>query len=47
MVPYLLYFHENIRLVSKTLGEYHEQRYSLEKATISFLHRYKKCVQHS
>ena len=36
MVPYLLYFHENISF-SKTLIEYQEQPYPIEKATIAFL----------
>ena len=41
MVPYFLDFHENIRL-SKTLSEYQEQPYPLEKTTIVFLDPPKK-----
>ena len=36
MVPFFLDFHENIRL-SKTLREYQEKPYPLEKTTIVFL----------
>ena len=36
MVPYFLDFHENIKF-SKTLREYQEQSYPLEKTTIVFL----------
>ena len=36
MVPYLLDFHENIRS-PKTLSEYQEQPYPIEKTTIVFL----------
>ena len=42
MVAYLLDFHENIRF-SKTLGEYQEKPYPLEKTTIAFLDPPKKC----
>ena len=38
MVPYFLDFHENIRF-SKTLSEYQEQPYPIEKTTIT-----KRCV---
>ena len=41
MAPYFLDFHENIRL-SKTLSEYQEQPYPLEKTTIVFLDPPKK-----
>ena len=43
MIPYLLDFHENIRL-SKTLNEYQEQSHPIEKATILFLNPPKKSV---
>ena len=41
MAPYFLDFHENIRL-SKTLSEYQERSYPLEKTTIVFLDPPKK-----
>ena len=41
MIPYFLDFHENIR-ISKTLSEYQEQRYPIEKTTIVFLDPPKK-----
>ena len=41
MVPYFLDFHENIRF-AKTLSEYQEQPYPLEKTTIVFLDPPKK-----
>ena len=44
MVPYFLDFHENTRL-SKTLSEYQEQPYPLEKTTIVFLDPPKKTLE--
>ena len=41
MIPYLLDFHENIRF-SKTLNEYQEQPYPIQKATFLFLNPPKK-----
>ena len=46
MVTYLLDFYENIRF-SKTLSEYPEQSYPLEKTAIVFLDPHKKCKKHS
>ena len=46
MVPYFLDFHENIRF-SKTLSEYQEQPYPIEKTTILFLDPPKKSIKHS
>ena len=43
MVPYFLNFHENIRF-SKTLTEYQEQPYSIQKSTIVILNSQKKNV---
>ena len=36
MVPYILDFHQNIRLILKALSQYQEQPYLLEKTTIVF-----------
>ena len=46
MVPYFLDFHENTRF-SKTLNEYQEQPYPIEKTAIVFIDPPKKSVQHS
>ena len=43
IVTYLLGFHESIRF-SKTLSEYQEQLYSLEKTANIFADPPKKCV---
>ena len=37
MVPYILDFHQNIRLILKALSQYQEQPYLLVKTTIVFL----------